>query len=107
GQRSATDVLPFHALETGQVLAAVGSAGGGLTASDAGQRLQRHGPNVLPQGKRDGALTLLWRQINNPLIWVLIASGAVAMAVDWDGEGIKNGIVIFAVVVINSLIGFV
>jgi Ca2+-transporting ATPase len=37
----------------------------------------------------------------------LIASGGVAMAVDWDGEGIKNGLVILAVVAINSMIGFV
>ena len=29
------------------------------------------------------------------------------MAVDWEGDGIKNGAVILAVVVINSIIGFV
>ena len=79
----------------------------GLSSSEAERRLQQYGANLLPRGKREGPLVLLWRQIHNPLIWVLIASGAVAMAVDWEGEGIKNGIVIFAVVVINSLIGFI
>jgi magnesium-transporting ATPase (P-type) len=29
------------------------------------------------------------------------------MAVDWEGEGIKNGVLILAVVLVNSVIGFV
>jgi Ca2+-transporting ATPase len=61
---------------------------------------------VLPKAKGDTAWTLLWRQINSPLIWVLIASGFVAMLVD-PIDGIKNGLVILAVVVLNTLIGFV
>jgi Ca2+-transporting ATPase len=98
---------PFHVLDAEASLAAAASSRDGLASAEAARRLRQHGPNVLPRGKRDGALTLLWRQINNPLIWVLIASGAVAMLVDWHGEGIKNGVVILAVVVINSLIGFI
>ncbi len=99
--------IHFHALEADAALEALASSRAGLASGEAARRLREHGPNVLPRGKRDGALILLWRQINNPLIWVLIASGAVAMAVDWEGEGIKNGTVILAVVMINSLIGFI
>ena len=102
-----SESLPFHAMDPDAVMASVGSDQDGLASDEAQQRLEQHGPNLLPRAKGEGALTLLWRQINNPLIWVLIASGAVAMLVDWEGEGIKNGIVILAVVVINSLIGFV
>ena len=107
GSRSQTLELPAHAADADAVLASVESSPEGLSSSQAQQRLQRYGANVVPRGKRESAWKLLWRQINNPLIWVLIASGAVAMAVDWEGEGIKNGVVILAVVVINSLIGFV
>ena len=78
----------------------------GLTTDDANARLARYGPNLLPKAKGDTAWTLLWRQINSPLIWVLIASGFVAMLVD-PSDGIKNGLVILAVVVLNTLIGFV
>jgi Ca2+-transporting ATPase len=99
--------IDFHALEAESALEKLASSRDGLTWDEASRRLREHGSNVLPRGKRDGAIILLWRQINNPLIWVLIASGVVAMAVDWSGEGIKNGIVILAVVIINSLIGFV
>ncbi len=49
---------------------------------------------------------LLWRQINNPLIWVLIASSGVAIIAD-PADGLKNGLVILAVVVLNTIIGFV
>ena len=41
-----------------------------------------------------------------PLIWVLIASGFVAMLVV-STDGLKNGMVILGVVVLNTLIGFV
>jgi potassium/sodium efflux P-type ATPase len=78
----------------------------GLSTDEASARLARYGPNVLPKAKGDTAWTLLWRQINSPLIWILIASGFVAMLVD-PTDGIKNGLVILAVVVLNTLIGFV
>jgi Ca2+-transporting ATPase len=99
--------LPPHAVEPARVLALFGTEEQGLAPNDALERLRKHGPNVLPRAKTDGPLVLLWRQINSPLIWVLIAAGLVAMIVDWHGEGIKNGLVILAVVVVNSIIGFV
>ncbi|HEV7280711.1 MAG TPA: HAD-IC family P-type ATPase [Pirellulaceae bacterium] len=104
---SRNDSAPFHSLDVDASLASLHSSRDGLASPEISRRLEQYGPNVLPRAKREGPLVLLWRQINNPLIWVLVASGAVAMVVDWDGEGIKNGIVILAVVAINSLIGFI
>jgi len=78
----------------------------GLSEEEARRRLAAHGPNLIPRGRGDGALDLLWRQINNPLIWVLIVSAVVAIAVD-PTDGTKNGLVILAVVVLNTLIGFI
>ena len=34
----------------------------------------------LKRKNKDGVLKLLWRQINNPLIWVLIGSSTLAIA---------------------------
>ncbi|MBE0529995.1 MAG: HAD-IC family P-type ATPase, partial [Rhodospirillales bacterium] len=97
---------PWHSQSTEEVIAQTASAPEGLSEEEARRRLAEHGPNLIPRGKGDGALDLLWRQINNPLIWVLIVSAAVAMAVD-PTDGTKNGLVILAVVVLNTLIGFV
>jgi len=97
----------WHARPPSEVLARLQSGSDGLAGEEARRRLREGGPNLLPRPRGDGPLTLLWRQIESPLILVLIVSGVVAMAVDWEGEGPKNGAVILAVVVLNSLIGFV
>lgn len=75
----------------------------GLNADEVQERLLKYGTNELIHQNKDGVLKVLWRQINNPLIWVLIASSVVAMVL---GE-ITDGMVVLAVVVINSIIGFI
>lgn len=78
------------------------SAGRGLTSGEAARRLEKYGPNVIESTSREGVLEILWRQINNPLIWVLLASVLLALVL---GETI-DALVILAVVVANTLIGF-
>jgi magnesium-transporting ATPase (P-type) len=64
--------------------------------------LREHGPNRLPAPKRHGPLVRLARQFHNVLIYVLIVAGAVMLVLrEWVDAG-----VIFGVVVINALIGF-
>ncbi|HSB22082.1 MAG TPA: HAD-IC family P-type ATPase [Burkholderiaceae bacterium] len=98
---------PFHARSADETLDALDSGSEGLPTAEAASRLERYGANVLPRAKRDTPLELLGRQINNPLIWVLVGAGGVAILADWHGEGLKNGVVILATVAINTLIGFV
>jgi len=96
---------PWHARQAADAIRELATRAEGLSTAEAADRLRTHGPNIIPRGKRDTALDLLWRQIHNPLIWVLIASAAVAMVVDPTG-GLKTGLVILAVVVLNAIIGF-
>ena len=106
GGAGAPNPQSWHALTAENVIQHLKTRPEGLDNADADERRKTHGTNVIPRGKGDTVLGLLWRQINNPLIWVLIASAVVAMAVDPTG-GIKNGLVILAVVVLNTFIGFV
>jgi len=94
---------PWHALEPAAAFAALAGGPAGLTSAEARRRLHEHGPNVLQRISADGPLRILWRQIDNPLIWVLLASAAVAIAL---GKATDGGVVL-AVVVLNSIIGFV
>ncbi|ATB50539.1 cation-translocating P-type ATPase [Corallococcus macrosporus] len=94
---------PWHALPPDQVLTTLGSTAEGLTDEEAEARLARHGPNVLERARGDGPLKLLWRQVNSPFIWVLIASSVLAVIM---GK-VTDGLVVAAVVVLNTLIGFV
>ena len=95
---------PVHAGSVDDVLRALRSDGvRGLGSEDAAERLQRVGANVLPPGARAGALHRLARQLKSPLIYVLLVSGAVALAL---GERVDTG-VILGVVVLNAAVGFV
>jgi potassium/sodium efflux P-type ATPase len=98
---------PWHALEGAQALTALeANADGGLSAAEVTRRRALYGENTLPKAKPDSVWALLWRQLNNPLLWVLNASAVVAMLIE-PVEGLKNGAVILAVVLLNTLIGFV
>jgi magnesium-transporting ATPase (P-type) len=92
----------WHSLSVEQVLGTVESNESGLTAQEARRRLETYGPNVLARQSGDGPLQLLWRQINSPLIWVLLGSAVVAIAL---GK-VTDGAVVLAVVVVNTIIGF-
>jgi magnesium-transporting ATPase (P-type) len=93
----------WHALDASDVLLALETSEQGLSGREATQRLAVHGPNVLERIQGDGPLTILWRQVNNPLIWVLLGSSALAIAL---GK-VTDGLVVLSVVVLNSIIGFV
>jgi Ca2+-transporting ATPase len=93
----------WHTVETDEIIALSGSVQDGLTSEEAARRQQQFGPNVLQRAAKEGPLILLWRQINNPLIWVLIGSSALAVGL---GK-VTDGLVVLAVVVLNTLIGFV
>ncbi|HEU6446700.1 MAG TPA: cation-transporting P-type ATPase, partial [Gaiellaceae bacterium] len=93
----------WHAASAEDVLETLDSDRDGLGAGEVSRRLAVHGPNVIPRAGTDGPLTLLFRQIHNPLIWVLIGAGLLAIAL---GKPI-DGAVVLGVVVVNALIGFV
>ncbi len=106
GSAGIPDRQPWHTLGVDETVARMETRPDGLTHAEAAERRKAYGSNVIPWGKGDTALDLIWRQIDNPLIWVLIVSALAAMAVDPTG-GVENGLVILAVVVLNTTIGFV
>ena len=75
----------------------------GLEGAEVERRLSEFGPNVLDRVSGEGVWTILWRQVNTPLIWVLLASAALAFVL---GETV-DALVVLAVVVLNTVIGFV
>ncbi|HEX2959590.1 MAG TPA: HAD-IC family P-type ATPase [Chitinispirillaceae bacterium] len=74
----------------------------GLSSSEAHSRLEKFGQNQLPEKRSETIWMLLFRQIQNPLIYVLIGSSILAIVM---GK-ITDGFVVFGVVIINALIGF-
>ena len=93
----------WHSIDYTQVLEYFESSLQGLQLEEAKKRRLKYGSNELKRKNKDGIIKLLWRQINNPLIWVLLGSSILATAL---GK-ITDGMVVLAVVVINSIIGFI
>jgi magnesium-transporting ATPase (P-type) len=74
----------------------------GLDAAEAAERLRTYGPNRLPQGKKKGPLMRFLAQFNNILVYVLLTAGFIKLMLSlW-----LDASIIFAVVILNSLLGF-
>ena len=88
-----------HGLATHEVILLLETdAQRGLSAQEAQRRLQRFGPNLLPQANTVGPLVRFVRQFNHPLVHVLLAAGMVTLAL---GE-LVDAAVIFGVVLVNA-----
>ncbi len=93
-----------HELSAHEVLVLLGTdAHGGLSAREADDRLRRFGPNVLPRVHRRGPLVRFLLQFHNPLIYILLVAAVVTLGL---GETV-DAAVIFGVVLINAVIGYI
>jgi magnesium-transporting ATPase (P-type) len=100
-----TDDRPpsFHALDTKAALDALDASETGLSSEDAAARLERYGPNRLPESARKSPLIRFLAQFHNVLIYVLLVAAVVTgLMAHWIDTA-----VIVAVVLINAVIGFV
>jgi magnesium-transporting ATPase (P-type) len=96
--------IAWHGLPVDEVLRHLEvEAGGGLTGEEAKARLERYGPNELPEAERENAWLRLLKQFHNVLIYILLVAAAFTAFL---GEWIDTG-VILAVVVVNAVIGFI
>lgn len=96
-------LTPWHALSAKEVETKLRvDPTRGLDAADAAERLRTYGPNRLPQGKRRGPFMRFLAQFNNVLVYVLLTAGFIKLMLSlW-----LDASIIFAVVVLNSLLGF-
>ena len=51
----------------------------GLTQLEARQRLQKHGPNRLPEPKQPGLALIFLHQFKSPFIYVLLVAAIVSV----------------------------
>jgi len=75
----------------------------GLDPQEARQRLDQYGPNALTMQKGMSAWMRFLLQFHQPLIYILIAAGGITAALqEWVDSG-----VIFGVVLVNAIIGYI
>jgi magnesium-transporting ATPase (P-type) len=98
-----TPPVDWHALSLDDVVTQLNSHAEGLSPEEAKARLLHFGENKLPEVKRRSSWMRLLLQFHNPLIYVLIAAGVTTILLkDYVDAG-----VIFTVVLVNTLIGFI
>ncbi len=92
----------WHALSAQTALERLAAGPDGLSSTEAAELLARNGPNCLPPPPRRSALRRLLAQFHNVLIYILLIAG---FSTAWLGHWVDSG-VIFGVVLINAVIGF-
>ena len=93
----------WHTETAAAALTALESSEQGLASAEATQRLEKYGPNALPEGARRSPLRMLFDQFADFMILVLVAAAVVSGIV---GEP-SDTIAIFVIVLLNAVIGFV
>ncbi|WP_294515733.1 cation-translocating P-type ATPase [uncultured Intestinimonas sp.] len=86
-----------------ETLKAVESARTGLTSAQAAERLERFGKNALAEGKKKSGLQVFLEQFQDLLVVILLVA-AVISAVSGN---LESTIVIFAVLILNAILGTV
>lgn len=75
----------------------------GLTAAEVEKRLLQYGKNGLAEEKKKGIFQVFFEQFKDLLIAILIVAGIISMI---SGE-IESTLVIFAVIILNAVLGTV
>ncbi len=94
----------WHSLSVGEVTQILTSdVEQGLTTDEVGRRREKFGVNQLTLRQNKNFYQLFLRQFNQPLLYILLLAGAVTLLLqDWLDAG-----VIFAVVLINAIVGYI
>jgi magnesium-transporting ATPase (P-type) len=97
------EARPWHAESADEAIRSLESRPEGLPEGEVPARLERFGPNRLPQPEARSALARFLAQFDNLLIYVLVGAAVVSGALGhW-----LDAVVIMGVVLVNSAIGFV
>lgn len=86
-----------------EVLKAMETSPKGLTATQAAARIGQYGPNALIEGKKKSLLMVFLEQFKDLLVVILLAAAVISML---SGQE-ESTIVIFAVLILNALLGTV
>ena len=74
----------------------------GLTAAEAARRLEQNGPNRLQSAKKKPLIFRIFEQFKDFLVIILIAAAIISAVA---GDGLKDAIIIVAILVVNMIIG--
>ncbi|MEG1684042.1 MAG: HAD-IC family P-type ATPase, partial [Oscillospiraceae bacterium] len=86
-----------------EVLSALDSSAAGLTTQQVEAHREKYGENALAESKRQGVLTVFLLQFKDLLVFILMVAAVISMLSD----NAESTIVIFAVIILNAILGTV
>lgn len=94
---------PWQAMSVQETLKALGTSEEGLTDAEAARRLQLYGPNNLRQKKAKSVWHMIWEQLTDVMVLILIVASVVSMIFsEW-----AEAIVILVVIALNATVGVI
>ena len=93
----------WHALTAEEVLEHLKVEDSGLTSEESKGRLEYYGPNQLTEAPRPTFLQMLWEQLNNFVVILLIVASVISALL---GDYVEAA-AIMAIVVLNAVLGIV
>jgi|WetSurSiteA1Bulk_404760.scaffolds.fasta_scaffold01312_4 magnesium-transporting ATPase (P-type) len=93
----------WHLLSYQDVLGILHATSNGLSTTEVNKRQKESGQNILRGQGGDSALKIFIRQFLNPILFILIGATILSFAL---GK-VVDGIVVFSVILINAVIGFI
>ncbi|MEM2087383.1 MAG: cation-translocating P-type ATPase [Thermoproteota archaeon] len=91
-----------HSISVDDVLRLLDISLHGLTSEEAKAKLEKYGPNEITAGEKASPLKIFLSQFKNILIIILIAATLISLVTGHD----VDAIVIFAIVLVSSTLGF-
>lgn len=92
----------LKSLDTQQLMVELSSSPNGLSETEATERLQKYGYNVLKNESRNSTSKLFIKQFKSSLIYLLLLASALSFAL----KDIHDGLIITVILLINTGISF-
>lgn len=91
----------YYRMSKSEIFEKLGSGNDGLTSEKAAKLLEENGENVLLEGKRKSKLQVFLSQFADLLVIILIIAALISI---FSGN-LESTIVIFAVIILNAILG--
>ncbi len=95
--------MEFFKSDAKAVLEEMNSSLEGLSSAEAAKRHEKYGKNALNEGKKKSAVQIFLEQFKDLLVIILIAAGIISLI---SGQA-ESTLVIFAVIILNAILGTV
>ena len=93
----------YFSIETEEILEKLNVSKDGLNEKQVDENISKYGLNELNQKKKKSVLQVFISQFKDLLIFILIAAGIISML----SNNVESTIVIFAVIILNAVLGTV